>query len=475
MPKALKTKTEPKPKGKSPSGSRQKDSRPRPDEAPCPSAGFSSSAKSLAASSEWRLVQDGEEGEEEYFVLSVKDPNMQSLMDADNLLKFDPPDNKELLKDAKYDRVTDQKVFHYGNGGRYTLFVFRFDSTVWWMTKTSFNKVFKGKANTFEEDAERLRLFHAATSDDNDVGEGPSRSGGITDIKRETEVESDDEGAAQTEAGSNVDSEEESDTSSGVESTNECEPESDTVPPSDDDDDDTPVSSVPVSKGKTRKSTTQQVNGKSFLYAREVDGKWQTITEKDGLYDMEERKNPPQYCRHREKKIGYAPSVDKVFGIGMSLGARGKGVDVTKYALLGCVGFKRGRGTVWKAAILKITDQELKKKLQIARTEAGCTYTGPLLLPWTQFKDAFGRDKKRAERLFDKTTLGKALEEEKKARKAKGLPSRRARHETFEPEAMKPLYDRFDQVVRQNQKIIENAAKDKAEIRELIGLLKSKL
>ncbi|KAL5394379.1 hypothetical protein PMIN03_013064 [Paraphaeosphaeria minitans] len=170
--------------------------------------------------------------------------------------------------------------------------------------------------------------------------------------------------------------------------------------------------------------------------------------QKDGLYDMKEKENPPQNCRHSEEKTGYAPSADRDFITGILLRARGKGLDVTKFELLGCVGFKRGRGAVWKAAILKLTDQNLKKQLQSVRTEAECTYTGPLLLSWTQFQKVFRSYKKRAEQLFDKTTLGKALKEEMKACEAEGKSFRRARHETFEPDALKPLYDKMDAIMR---------------------------
>ncbi|KAF9728385.1 hypothetical protein PMIN01_13518 [Paraphaeosphaeria minitans] len=454
MPKASKTKTDPNLKGKSPKRSIQKDSPSRPDDAPFPIADFSSFATVLAKSATYRLVRDGFDGEEEYFVLHEDDPIMQTLMDTDDVVvKFDPPENKTLLKNAGYDKVIDQKVRYYGKGGKYTLFIFRLKKgKVLWMTRSSFTSALgKEKADKFEEDAKKLRVGHAATSDGNDVGEGPSRSGGITavsDIKREIDVGSDEEGAAKTDAGSNVDNEEESETLSKVESTVESETESDTVPQSDDDDDDTPVSSVPVSKDKTRRSTTPQVNGRSSIYAREVDGKWQTIMQKDGLYDMKEKENPPQNCRHSEEKTGYAPSADRDFITGILLRARGKGLDVTKFELLGCVGFKRGRGAVWKAAILKLTDQNLKKQLQSVRTEAECTYTGPLLLSWTQFQKVFRSYKKRAEQLFDKTTLGKALKEEMKACEAEGKPFRRARHETFEPDALKPLYDKMDAIMR---------------------------
>jgi len=472
MPKVEKTR----------SASRSKKRISRSDSGPA-TAKSSSPAEILAKSGNDRLVKYADDT---YRVHNFKDDLIQDLMDDDDIPPFSDGNHQKCLRSVGYNNVTDLQALTHGSKNSKTLLIFRLqgEADIRWLTKSTFLGALQNKSerDLFTEALGALLNPEAPTSNGSDAGGSLYSSNHTTiqdRIKNESDTNRHDENAALEDVGRYSGNQNESNTASGPGSRAESEAEGNTESEDQNDGDasdrrtpsprgkilglerralnlkgkkssldskaSSPKSTMPVASAKKTRLAIPKTGEEKIIYARKFGKKWQAVIQKDiigggTLYDMEELKTAPDgACTHCKETSGFAPTVDKGFILGYT---RGKQLDRKIYKLVGCTGFRRGKNTTWRAAILELTNKELKQQLNTTRVKEGCTYTGPLLCSWTQFTANVRGDKDLADELFSETKLGKELEDE-------GIQPRSVRHQTLDPDAFRLVHDKIDQLSEQ--------------------------
>lgn len=462
MPKAPK-------KGRKKTNSRSDDIRPTIE--------VSSSAQIKAAYKNWRLLDDGDT----HYVKTAEECEEGGLMEVTELPNFTPKDHADRLKAAGYEKVRDQEYHKFGN---ITLFIFRLvdDESKIWLSKSGFEKALGKKvgdkfikdadlrkkpleegrtksrspsgSKTPKQDKGNVAQNHngsnAATADEDitsDDGEGvdavsdsESENESISESKAESEVGSEVESAVGSDIGSDDDSDDDGGSDHSPPSPKRGSPSSKP----------TSAKSKPISPRSKPTSSSSKTSSvvSNIIFARKVGREIQGLFEKNGKYDIKVLKSPPPDHMYDGPGTGFAPIVDKKFITRLKLDSR---LDPEEYELRGCPGFRRGVWTTWRVAVLELKDRTLKEELKRARKAAGLRYTGPLLCSLTQFRTVVLGDMKKADELFNKTKLARILKAEYEDRKARGLPDRKTRHETFDPDENKALYDSISKLQRQNE------------------------